>query len=96
MPDDLESTCRRYLNLSNTALEKLQISAPKDSYMEVLANDFLTMIRGYLQDAVHFYEKGELVKCISAINYAYGWIDSGARIGLFDVKGDHVNFTLYR
>ncbi len=96
MNDDLVEVCKKYIAKSDEALSKLSISVPIDSYLETLANDFMTMIKSYVQDAKYLFEKGDLVKCISAINYAYGWIDSGARVGLFDVSGDHTNFTLFK
>jgi len=28
------------------------------------------------------------------LNYAHGWLDAGARLGIFDVKGDSRLFTV--
>ncbi len=47
--------------------------------------DFLDMIGRYINDAEHFEKKGEIVDAFAALNYAHGWLDAGARIGLFDV-----------
>ena len=55
--------------------------------------DFLDMIKRYIEDAHHFEEKGELVTAFAALNYAHGWLDAGARIGLFDVKDSRL-FTV--
>ena len=52
------------------------------------------MARAYCEDAKHFRDKGELDKALANINYAHGWLDAGARIGLFDVGGDDRLFTL--
>lgn len=85
----------RYLDITSRALEKLKIAAPKRSFNRRLAEDFLNMAESYYNDAKHFRDEGDLVTAFAAINYAHGWIDCGARIGLFDVGEDDVLFTLY-
>ncbi|NLU45620.1 MAG: DUF357 domain-containing protein [Euryarchaeota archaeon] len=90
-----EERIAKYLGLTSRALEKLSIAAPERSYGRRLAEDFLEMAESYYNDAVHFRESGDLVTAFAAINYAHGWLDCGARIGLFDVGGDDVLFTLF-
>ena len=51
-----------------------------------LANEFLVMVFDYVQDAQHFYGKGNAVNAFAAINYAHGWLDAGARSKIFLVK----------
>lgn len=92
----LEERVRRYLEIEERALSKIKVIAPEDSYLEGLARDSLNMIRSYFEDAKHFLEKGDLLNAFAAINYSYGWIDSGARLGIFDTDGDHTLFTLYK
>tara|TARA_Y100000310_G_C20411801_1_gene682374 strand:+ start:346 stop:630 length:285 start_codon:yes stop_codon:yes gene_type:complete len=55
--------------------------------------DFEDMIARYIADAKHFEEKGERVNAFAALNYAHGWLDAGARIGLFDVHNSRL-FTV--
>src|SRR2546428_2373905 len=52
------------------------------------------MARAYFDDARHFRERGELEKALANVNYAHGWLDAGARIGLFEVGGDDKPFPL--
>ena len=52
------------------------------------------MARAYFEDAKHFRDRGELDKALATINYSHGWLDAGARLGLFDVGGDDQLFTL--
>jgi len=85
----------RYLDLTDRALKKMRISCPERSFNRRLADDFLNMATSYFNDAKHFKEEGDLVTAFAAVNYAHGWIDCGARIGLFDVDGDDVLFTLF-
>jgi hypothetical protein len=90
-----EERVERYIQLTSDALEKARIAAPEKSFNRKLADDFMRMARAYFEDAKDFAAKGDLVNAFACINYAHGWLDSGARIGLFDVGGDDRLFTLY-
>ncbi len=85
----------KYIALTSEALSKLSIAAPERSFNRKLAEDFLQMARSYFDDAKDFARKGDLVNAFACVNYAHGWLDSGARIGLFDVGCDDRLFTLY-
>jgi hypothetical protein len=85
----------RYLSITKTALDKLRVAAPERSFGRKMADDFLNMAVSYYNDAEHFRKKGDLVNAFASVNYAHGWIDCGARIGLFDVGCDDRLFTLY-
>ena len=52
------------------------------------------MVENYLSDAKYFEKKQDYVNAFAAINYAHGWLDAGARLGLFDVDHDNVLFTV--
>jgi len=80
--------------LTERALAKAAIAVPQRSHLRKVAEDFMTMARAYVSDAKHFRENGELDKALANVNYAHGWLDAGARLGLFDVSGDDVLFTL--
>ena len=90
-----EERVERYISLTSEALRKLKIAAPERSFNRRLAEDFLKMAKAYFVDAKDFADKGNLVNAFACVNYAHGWLDSGARIGLFDVGGDDRLFTLY-
>ena len=85
----------RYLAITGKALDKLKIAAPEKSFNRRLADSFLEMANCYYSDAKHFRDQGDLVTAFASVNYAHAWLDCGARIGLFDVGGDDVLFTLY-
>lgn len=38
----------------------------------------------YYSDAKHFYEKGEYLNALAALEYAEGWMDAGKEIGLLN------------
>ena len=82
------------ISVTERALAKIKIAPPAKSHFRKVAEDFLAMARAYCEDAKHFRDKGELEKALANVNYAHGWLDAGARIGLFDVGGDDRLFTL--
>lgn len=91
---DLQSLVDRDLSLTERALEKATIAVPERSHLRKVAEDFVGMARSYYQDAKHFRDRGEFDKALANVNYAHGWLDAGARLGLFDVGGDDRLFTL--
>ncbi len=90
-----EEKIERYLDITARAMSKLKVAAPEKSFGRRMAEDFLNMATSYYEDAKHFRDEGDLVTAFAAVNYAHGWLDCGARIGLFDVGGDDVLFTLF-
>ncbi len=83
-----------YLGKTDKALKKIRITPPEKSHARKIAEDFLNMASSYFSDAEHFFETGEYVDAFACVNYAHGWLDAGARFGLFDVGSDDQLFTL--
>ena len=81
----------KYFNLTKTALKiaKKNIIKGKEKY----AKEIIDMVENYLSDAKHFESKGDYVNSFGAITYAHGWLDSGVRLDIFDVKDDKL-FTI--
>jgi hypothetical protein len=94
--DELKEKVERYISVEEEALSKLKISSPKNSFAGDIASNFMEMINSYFADAKHFYRVGDFINAFAALNYSYGWIDSGVRIGIFDVGEDHRLFTLLK
>jgi hypothetical protein len=90
----LEEKLERDLEITRQALEKVRVVAPSRSYARRIAEDFLGMARAYYEDALHFKERNEPVKAFACVNYAHGWLDAGARLGVFDTGDDERLFTL--
>jgi uncharacterized protein len=81
----------KYFKLTSTALEEVKknIIAGKKDY----AKEIIEMVSNYLSDADHFEKKGDFVNAFAALNYAHGWLDSGVRLDIFNVKDDKL-FTV--
>ncbi len=84
----------KYLDTTQRAMDKLRVVAPEPSWAHRMAEDFLRMATSYQSDAKDFHAKGDFVNAFACINYAHGWLDAGARLGVFDVGQDDVLFTL--
>jgi uncharacterized protein len=81
----------KYFKLTSSALEeaKKNIIREKKDY----AKEIIEMVSNYLSDARHFEKEGDFVNAFAALNYAHGWLDSGVRLDIFDVKNDKL-FTV--
>lgn len=84
----------KYLDTTRRALDKVKVVAPPRSFAARAAANFLDMARRYYEDALHSHASGDDVQAFAQVNYAHGWLDAGARLGVFDVGQDDVLFTL--
>ena len=83
-----------YLEKTEKALSKAKINPPNKSFHKTMADDFYGMALAYFKDAIHFFYDDDYVNAFACVNYAHGWLDAGARLGLFDVGEDDSLFTL--
>lgn len=82
----------KYFAVTREALEKAR--AAFDESRKDSAGDFFDMASRYFEDAKHFLDdKEDYVLAFAALNYAHGWLDAGARIGLFQVRDSRL-FTV--
>jgi len=94
MKDITKEKIDKYLAVTTKAISLVKIAPEKKIQWKPSAEDFLDMASRYLADAKHYYEKGDYVTAFAAVNYAHGWLDAGARIGLFDVDNSGNLFTV--
>jgi len=83
----------KYFAITQEAYEMAKESDNRLPELKENRIDFLDMIERYISDAKHFEEKGDFVDAFAALNYAHGWLDAGARLGLFDVHDSRL-FTV--
>lgn len=94
MKEITDEKLEKYLDVTKRALEKVKIPSPEKTDLNKAAKHFLDMAKRYYEDAKHFKEKNDYVNAFACINYAHGWLDSGASLGLFDVDHDNKLFTV--
>ncbi len=86
------SKLEQYFSITKQALDKAKVALDQSRLKE--ADDFLDMAQRYYDDAHYFLNtKKDAVLAFAALNYAHGWLDAGARIGLFTVKDSRL-FTV--
>jgi uncharacterized protein len=83
---------KRYFHITESALAIAKKSANR-TQMHKERSDIIDMIERYVSDAHHFEKIGEIVTAFAALNYAHGWLDAGARLGIFDVHDSQL-FTV--
>ena len=89
-----ETKIKKYLDITKRALLKIKIILPKKTFLEEISKEIYDMAKTYFEDAKYFYKKKNFVNAFGCVNYAHGWLDCGARLGLFDVKYDSKLFTV--
>lgn len=92
MKEITEEKLKKYFHVTESALAKAKESGNRTEMTEQ-RKDFIDMIERYVSDAHHFEDKGDYINAFAALNYAHGWLDAGARIGIFDVH-DSKLFTV--
>ena len=81
----------KYQELTTKALKIAKKSIIKSKQKQ--ANEIILMVEAYLSDSKYFQKKQDYINSFGAINYAHGWLDSGARLKIFNVK-DNKLFTI--
>ena len=89
-----EAKLFKYFDVTSRALEKAKVPANAPPAKKKEAEVILDMAQRYVSDASHFAQKGDWVLAFAALNYAHGWLDAGARLGLLDVDHDSDLFTV--
>ena len=87
-----EEKVLKYFDITRRALKKAKDSREKISIKDA-RKIIIDMVENYLSDAGHFYKKKDFVNAFAALNYAHGWLDCGASLGIFDVHDSNL-FTV--
>src|SRR3989344_2912638 len=72
-----------YFDITEKAFEKARKAINPQRKKE--AEEVLMMVKCYLSDAKHFQKQNHFVNAFACINYAHGWLDAAARLGIFEV-----------
>lgn len=63
---------------------KIKVNEKHEHYKAALK--FLDTAKRYYEDAKFFKSKDDKASAFGALNYAFGWLDAGKHIGLFEEK----------
>jgi len=90
-----EDKIEKYLSITKKALDSVIINSKSERSLQGKGEEILDMAKRYFDDAKYYYEKKQdIVTAFAAVNYAHGWLDTGARIGLLSVKKNKELFTV--
>jgi len=76
----------REFKVTEKTLKELKIIIDKKDPNYKNALHFIDTAKRYFEDAKYFKEKGDKASAFGALNYAFGWLDAGKSIGLFEDK----------
>ena len=93
MAADLDEKTDRYETLLAAALDAAEVAPQGGTPLHEAALAYREMAESYLEDGRHFRSQGDPVNALASFSYGHGWMDAGARIGLFEVPPDHELFT---
>jgi hypothetical protein len=80
---ELKAKVDKYLKKAKPLFEDLTIQQPEKVDLKKTSAEFHEMALAYYRDALHFYENGNYVNALAALEYAEGWMDAGKRLGIF-------------
>jgi hypothetical protein len=93
VPADLSEKTARYERMLTDALAAAEPAVPAGTPLGEAAAECAEMVESYLDDGRHFRTDDDLVNALASFSYAYGWLDCGVRLGLFDVPDGTDLFT---
>jgi hypothetical protein len=94
MAADLAEKTDRYERLLAEALDAAEDVNPPETPLGESAAEYREMAQSYLDDGRHFKANDDLVNALASFSYGHGWMDAGARIGLFEVPDEGHLFTV--
>ena len=84
----------REFKATEKAFKEIKIKIDKNDGNYEKALHFIDTAKRYYEDAKYFKEKGDKASAFGALNYAFGWLDAGKSIGLFEEKSK-LNYIPY-
>lgn len=85
MKDKITSSMlTKYREITKKALEMASKNIINNK--EKNAEEVIETVKNYLADSEYFEKNNDFVNAFGSIYYAHGWLDSGARLGIFNVK----------
>jgi len=76
----------REFRVTEKVLKEIKIKIDKNNVNYKKALKFLDTAKRYYEDAKYFKSKKDKASAFGALNYAFGWLDAGKCIGLFEYK----------
>ncbi len=81
-----DARLEREFKVTEKAFKELKIIIDKKDKNYEKALHFAGTAKRYYEDAKFFRDKGDGASAFGALNYAFGWLDAGKSVGLFEEK----------
>lgn len=78
---------KKEFNFSKRALTIAKKNLTKNKTKLEKAREFVEMAETYLNDSMYFFKQKDYLRAIAAIYYGHAWLDAGARLGFWKLKG---------
>ncbi|PIN85615.1 MAG: hypothetical protein COV47_01180 [Candidatus Diapherotrites archaeon CG11_big_fil_rev_8_21_14_0_20_37_9] len=92
--ENIDEKVMKYRNLTEQALQKVELKQGIGEEKERMAKKLLEMARSYFSDGKYFLKQEKKLTALAAFSYAHAWIDAGVRLELLDGKNDDKLFVL--
>ncbi len=86
MSAELRVKLEKYLLKARPRFEGLEEEKIGSVDLDKARDEFRTMALAYYSDAKHFYDNGDYLNALAALEYAEGWLDAGRALGIFKNK----------
>ena len=86
MSSELKAKIEKYLSKARPRFECLDVAEAAEIDLKKAREEFSVMALSYYADARHFYENGDYLNALAALEYAEGWLDAGRALGIFKAK----------
>jgi hypothetical protein len=80
--EDVKAKVEKYLERGKPLFDKLCVNPKLACGCDDKGKKVYDMAMRYYSDSKHFYDKGEYLNALTALEYAEGWMDAGKEIGL--------------
>ena len=77
--EQLKEEIKKWMEKLGKAVDQVKVMSPKGV-------DFLTNIKAYQSDSLHFYNKGDLIRSFEALIWAWAYVEIGKEIGMLAGK----------
>lgn len=84
--DPLKAKLEKYLDKARPRFEGLELQDVGKPDLDKAKKEYKTMAESYYSDSRHFYENGDYLNALAALEYAEGWLDAGRALGIFQIK----------
>lgn len=74
------------LGIIKEILAKAKLAPENLNIMDSTKKEFMEIIEEHIDNAENFLKNDDFIKSFTSLSYAQGWLDAGAKVGIFDLS----------